>query len=271
MQAETGRVHRMAVMKPTEPGDADPDGDDLRPRALADNLVVGFEQLNERAQPFIAMRSQLIKHANETGERIFAVTSVQPGNGKTHVAVNLAAALSRIVPTMLIELDLRHPSIAARLGLSHPATGIDDFLSGEARWPEVGTRIRGFDLRVFPAREPRRRAEELIGSARFGLLFDAVRTAENGPICIVDTPPIAIDDDFMRIAQATDGVLMVVEEGRTTRAALVDALHRIHPVPMLGVILNKSIGARSAARDYDYYRRNAPPSGTRAAFGRRIR
>lgn len=275
MQAETGSVHRFPVLDLAEPYNADADGIDLSPRRLAVNRVVGFEQLNERAQPYIAMRAQLLRHAEQTGTRIFAVTSAQPGNGKTHVAVNLAAALSRITPTLLVELDLRRPSIAARLGLPRPDSGIDDFLSGEARGADVGVRVQGYDLRIYPARLPRSNAEELIGSSRLGILFDALRAAPERPICIVDTPPITIDDDFMRIAPATDGLLMVVEEGRTPRRALLDALRRVQPTPIVGTVLNKSIGARGARIDYDYYRDQTPPPGwfgkMRAMFGRRIR
>lgn len=272
MPAEMIGLHRLALLMPGQANDSDRGTLELMPRRLARNHVVGFEQLSEHAHPFITMRSRLIKRASETGERVFAVTSAQPGNGKTHVAVNLAAALSRITPTLLVDLDLRHPSVATRLGMPTPRLGVDDFLNLNASWPDIGRRIQGFDLHVYPGRARHEIAEDLLGSERLRMLFDTVRSLGNDAICIVDLPPVAIDDDFTRIAPLTDGVLMVVEEGRTSRRALTDALRLIHPVPLLGTVLNKSIGPGSAAPYYAYYRREAAPTGllgrTRALLGR---
>ena len=272
MRPEPNGSRRFSVLGPQAAQDAVTRGCDLDPRHLAENCVVGFEQLSERAHPFIALRAHLLKHARETGQHIFAVTSVQPGNGKTHVAVNLAAALSRITPTLLIELDLRRPSIGARLGLPRPSLGVDDFLGGKAQQTEIGVRVHGYDLCVYPSRIAHDSAEELIGSPRLAALLKAARTTDNPSICIIDTPPVVIDDDFSRITPAIDGVLMVVEEGRTPSGALRDALRQIQPTPVVGTILNNSITGGSTGIDYGYYRGETPGSNwldrTRAAFGR---
>lgn len=239
-------------------------GFELDPGHLATNHIVGFEQSSERAQPFVTLRAELLKHAREHDRRVFAVTSAQPGNGKTHVAVNLAAALSRITPTLLIELDLRRPSIATRLGLPPTLFGLDDFLAGEARWADIGVRVQGYDLQVYPARLPRDAIEELAGSPRLTSMLRKTSPAEKPAICIVDTSPVMIDDDFSRIAPAIDGVLMVAEEGRTPRRDLSEALGRIRPVPLVGTVLNKSITPRSGAADYSaYYRHEATRPGWR--------
>ena len=115
-EAETGKIVSIA---PPVSGDTPTADQMLDPELLRRNLIVGFESTDsENVHPFSVLRSQLLKHVRATGSRVFAVMSVQPGNGKTHVAVNLAAALSRIHPTTLVELDLRRPSIGQTLGLS---------------------------------------------------------------------------------------------------------------------------------------------------------
>jgi hypothetical protein len=183
MQAKTGTIKRLAPIG----GDARSDPLKLTHEFLADNHVVGFDNLAERAHPFIALRSKLMKHVHESGQRVFAVTSVQPGNGKTHVGVNLAAVLSRIAPTRLIELDLRRPTIGTRLGLGRPSIGIDDFLDGNARWQDSAEPIHGFDLTVHRVRQPRADAGTLLGSLRTRQLFEAIRELPDAPICIIDT------------------------------------------------------------------------------------
>jgi Mrp family chromosome partitioning ATPase len=272
MPAEIHAVQRLSVLGLAERRDEPPPCLRLSHELLADNLVVGFERLNEHAQPYISIRSQLLKHAQESGQRVFAVTSAEPGNGKTHVAVNLAAALSRITPTVLIELDLRRPSLGARLGLPREQRGVDDFLDGQAPWRSTGVRVQDFDLTVHRVREARDNAAELLAPPRLASAIENIRAREDNPICIVDTPPIMVDDDFMLIARAIDGVLMIVEEGRTPKRALLDAMRMLNPTPVVGSILNMSISHASSTIDYGYYhadgRRPERRGLWRSIFGR---
>lgn len=232
----------------------------LNPQLLADNLIIGFDQLHEQAHPFRVLRSQLLKHVQATDMKVFAITSVQPDNGKTHVAANLAASLSRLHPTLLIELDLRRPSIGHRLGLDMQHSGVDDFLSGDARWANTAMAIDGFDLTIHRVREPRLNAEELLASSQFQQLIEAIRGASGNPICIIDTPPALVNDDLMLIARAIDGVLMVVEEGHTSKRALMDTITSLSPTPIVGSVLNKSISNPNLTNYYrypDYARKDA--------------
>lgn len=232
----------------------------LDPDLLRRNRVVSFGQANELAHPYVVLRSQLLRHAKMSGMRTFAITSVQPGNGKTHVAVNLAAALSRLHPTILIDLDLRRPSVGKRLGLCERQPGIDDFLSGDIRLSDSVVRISDFDLTVYQAREHRDNAETLLASSHLPDLIAMVRSAENSPICIIDTPPALVHDDLMLITRIIDGVLMVVEEGRTTKRGLKDTISALSPTPVIGSILNMSISSPNNASYYSYESTAAQPS-----------
>ncbi len=221
---------------------------------LTRNNIVGFEPASKDTHPFSVLRSQLLKHTKSSGERVFALTSVQPANGKTHVAANLAAILSRIHPTILIELDLRRPSVGHRLGLPNDLPGVDDYLFGEASMREAAIRIDGFDLSVYRARRPVANPEKYLASTRLAEMFQALRTDPARPICIVDTPPGAIHhDDVMLIAPAIDGIIMVVEEARTAKHALVETIKSLSPTPVIGSVLNKSVSTRRDTNDYDYY------------------
>lgn len=229
----------------------------LAPEQLDANLIVGFEHLDERAHPFLAIRAKLLEHAENTRSQLFAVTSVQPGNGKSHIAVNLAATLSRIVPTVLVELDLRRPSLGARLGLPLNQPGVDDFLAGKCLWKQTGLRIDAFDLTVHRVRKARANAEFLLSASSLEELFDGLRSHVDRPICIIDCPPAIVDDDITLIKRSIDGILMVVEEARTPKRALRDTLIALSPTPIVGAILNKSISSTSPSVGYDYYRDQA--------------
>lgn len=247
---ETAKVLQLAA-----PTDNPQPGDEftLDPELLRQNLITGFDPSNSESHPYFVMRSQLLKHAVSKDEHVFAITSVQPGNGKTHIAVNLAAALSRIRPTVLIELDLRRPSIGDRLGLPSQHLGIDDYLSGTHEFAASGIHIEGFNLVVHRVRQHHDDAESLLASSRLTDMTNAVRSAENSPICIIDTPPAVVHDDMMLIAPAIDGILMVVQEARTPKRALLDTIKSLSPTPIIGSILNMSISSARPSRDLDYY------------------
>lgn len=232
------------------------------PQTLSDNRIVGFSRMDEQVHSFVVMRSHLLKHVTATGQRVFAVTSVEPGDGKTHIAVNLAAALSRIHPTVLVELDLRWPSVSRRLGLPGLRFGIDDHLAGTSAVRDTAVGISGFDLTLHPARKPRFNAEDLLASPRLADFVAGLRAAKGAPICLIDTPPALVNDDLMLIARAVDGVLLVVQEARTRARALVEIVGSLSPTPIVGSILNMSISSPRPSTGYGYYNRadDSPPA-----------
>ncbi len=250
-EAEIGNIVRFGPpAEGTPPGSSHRLDHDLLQR----NNIVGFESASEDTHAFSVLRSQVLKHAHASGEQVFATTSVQPGNGKTHVAVNLAAILSRIHPTILVELDLRRPSVGARIGLPSAHPGVEDYLSGQAPLRETAVRVEGFDLVIHRARCPVANPEKLLASARLADMINMIRNDDSHPICIIDTPPGAIHhDDIMLIAPVIDGILMVVEEGRTSKHSLVETIRSLSPTPVIGSVLNRSISSPRQTNDYDYY------------------
>jgi Mrp family chromosome partitioning ATPase len=224
----------------------------LDPGLLAAHSIIGFNPGDPQFVPYLMLRSHLLDHVQTTQTQVFAITSVQPGNGKTHVAINLAAALSRLKPTVLLDLDLRRPMVGKRLGIDHAHPGIDDVLNGEVDLAEAAVRIKDCDLTIYQARRPRANAEQLLGSPKLSETVAALRSDPRRPICIIDTPPVLVHDDLMLTARCINGVLMVVEEGRTTRRELIGAVSALNPTPVVGSILNMSMSGASGERYYNY-------------------
>ena len=83
--------------------------DELKAR----NIVAGLTH-DDRSEPYRQLRTQLLKKMREDNLRTLAITSPNEGNGKTLTAINLAISLAKEVnqTVMLVDLDLRHPSIA---------------------------------------------------------------------------------------------------------------------------------------------------------------
>lgn len=224
----------------------------LDPVHLSGNRIFGFGAMSEHLYPFFMIRSALLAHVEATGHRTFAVTSVEAGNGKTHVAINLAAVLSRVRPTVLVELDLRRPTLGLRLGLSPEGPGVDDYLTGDAAWRDTASPVEGFDLAVHPVRRARPEAEQLLASSRLAHALGHVTAEDDGAICIIDTPPALIGDDLVHIARAVDGVLLVAEEGRSCKSRILEVRSALGATPIVGSILNMSLSIPSRRNEYGY-------------------
>lgn len=224
----------------------------LDPAHLAENGIFGFDPVDIRARSFVMLRSQLLNRFHHGGGRILAITSTQPGNGKTFVTANLAAAMSRIHPTILIDLDLRRPTLGRRFG-SSPEYGIDDYLAGHVELMRTGVRIADVDLVLHGGRSVRHDSATLLSGDRMERLIANVRNRPDAPICIVDTPPILALDDALLIARSVDGVVMVVEEGTTRGVDMVEALRILAPTPIIGTVLNKSLTSDPLPASYAAY------------------
>lgn len=224
----------------------------LDPAHLAAHRIFGFGQMSDQLYPFFMIRSALLGHVEQTAHRVFAVTSVEAGNGKTHVAANLAAVLSRVRPTVLVELDLRRPNLGARLGLREDAAGIDDYLAGEAVWADTAIGVEGFDLAIHRVRRARTDAEQILASPRLAHALRRLAAEDPGTLCIVDTPPALIGDDLVHIAPAVDGVLLVAQEGRSRKSGVLEVSSALGATPIVGSILNMSLSQPVPRSDYGY-------------------
>lgn len=220
---------------------------------LSQRFVVGFRGADQRARPFKLLRTRIAKMAADDGVKLIGVTSAAPNVGKTFVAANLAAALSRLVDTHVcaIDLDMHRPALGPRFGLPD-GQGIHDYLSGEAEHiRDVGFQVNEERLVVIPGYRRNVVTGELLSGPRGDALFAGLRSLPSGTLVIIDMPPIFADDDAVIIANRIDGYLLVVEDGRTTKKQVEDTIRMLAPAPMLGTVLNR-YNRRIFSDDYGY-------------------
>ena len=212
---------------------------------LVANGIYTLNATDPRARPFVHLRSQVLDGLEGLGGRILAVTSASAANGKSHVAANLACALSRVRETALIDLHLRRPVISDRFGLPS-IEGLGSFLRSKDDQGQIELRVEGERLAIHAAGPQIEETSDLMMSPRLGALFAQVHRDPDEPVCIVDTPPILEGDDMLLIAKHVDGVLLVIEEGRTTRAQVIESLRLLNGTPILGTLLNKAMDPLAA-------------------------
>jgi succinoglycan biosynthesis transport protein ExoP len=192
----------------------------------------------------------LLSQAGEPPKTIL-VTSAQPSEGKTTSSINLAVSLagngSRVI---LIDSDLRRPSLYKGLGLDGKAPGLTDLLTGQTTLEQVAQHDVVKRLTIITAGTIPPNPAELLGSKE---MFNLVRSLETVyDFVIIDSPPILAVTDSLVLSRYVDGVVMVVRGATTPRRVVQDAKSRLTNVgaKLLGVILN-DVDIRGG--DYYYY------------------
>lgn len=229
------------------------DAEPLEPRNWAQQSLYGFNSRDKRSRSFNLLRSQVLKLMRANDWRVLGVTSPTPQVGKSFMASNLAASLSRIpdLQTNLFDLDLRRGSVAKVFELEE-TQGIEAFLAGEADSPGVAARdISGTGLTVYPAWPNRHSSAELLSGPRLKAMVDAMRAQPGGSVSICDLPPAFANDDASIVLREIDAYLLVVEEGRTTARQVRDTIEMLRPAPCIGTVLNRYRGGLGSD-DYGY-------------------
>lgn len=184
--------------------------------------------------------------------RSIALTSAAPSEGKTTIAAHLAIAnADRGKKTLLVDADLRRPSLHSKFGIN-PREGLSNVLTGEMQWQDVVIPIEGKpNLSLLPAGPGSHRAADLIGPRLSSLLDEFNKDYD---LVILDSPPLLGFAECLQIATAADGVLIVSLAGETRRkavAAVVTTLKRLR-ANIIGVVMNQ-VGQNTSSGGYSYY------------------
>ncbi len=230
--------------------------------------IYGFDSLDPRSRPFNMVRAKLHELRAQRGWRLFGIVSATPKVGKSFIAVNLAASLSRDprFETTAVDLDLRRATLTNMLGIQ-PEVSIKAYLE-EAPGASVPTAyaLEGERLMILPTTAGPIRSAELLAGARAQSLLRAMRVAGENSLFIVDLPPVFANDDAIATMARLDAYLVVVEEGRTTQREVKDVIALMGTTRLAGVILNKYRGGMvSEGYGFDNYYAAGYYSGRRSS------
>jgi protein-tyrosine kinase len=172
--------------------------------------------------------------------KVIAVTSPAAGDGKTVTAINLAGALARggDERVLLIDADLRRPTVARQLAMTDTRRGLADALAGpELALTDVVQPFGKFNLDIIPAGTARGGISQILRSPRLDALL--LQARQRYGYIVLDTPPLLPVFDSALLAKSVDGVLMVVSANQTPRKLLGEALNMLEPSKVLGIVFNR--------------------------------
>lgn len=204
------------------------------------------------------LRTLVVQRMRQEGWRTVGISSPGPRAGKSLTAINLAITTARdgAHQVVLVDADMRRPSVAETLGLPK-GPGLIDYLSSSAELSDVLVRTDIENLTLLPGRREGtgKAVPELLTSNKMVGLFDALQRSGASDLTVIDLPPLLVGDDVVAIAPLVDCLLLVIEEGKTTVDELTKAAELIPPAKLLGTVLNKSA---DRTKEYEYY--YSPPA-----------
>lgn len=219
-------------------------------------LSVREEGFSDGAEAVRMLRTALNYVDVDSPPRTILVSSALSGEGKTTTCLSLASSLTELGKrVVVVDADLRSPSVAERLGLSS-SVGLSSVVSGLVPLEPAIQRDASGKIDILAAGPGVPNPAELLATrALKGCLSDLCSRYD---YVLVDSPPALIVTDAVVLGEAVDGMLLVVRAGlcRARDAAAVFELYGQVGAKVLGVILN---GVRRRGGGYGYgYGRNHP-------------
>lgn len=221
----------------------------------ADSIVVRHGNRDVVNEAFRVLRTNLEFMMREPGSKVVAVTSFNPGSGKSFMSSNLAVCFAiKGKRVLAIDGDLRHGTLSELVG--SPKPGLSDYLAGIVA-DVHDVIVRSKDAMTVPDTLPAGsippNPAELVADRRFA---DAIAVLRNEyDVIVIDCPPVEIVTDARVINDHVDRTLFVVRAGLFDKAMLpdLDALYRDGEYRGLCCVLNGTASSDGYYGNYGTY------------------
>jgi len=193
--------------------------------------------------------------------KTYLITSSSPSEGKTTVAFNLALSLQKNYKVLLIEGDIRRPSVAnSYYEFDDSKKGLSEILTNEVNFSETIRKVPGTNLNLIGSGKKRTDLSDIVNVMKLKKFFDLLN--KNYDYVIIDSPPVLPVSDTMVIAQAADYVFYVARSNVTGLLSLMSGVKKLKNInkKIDGFILNDLDTSKNSYYGY-YYQQNYYYSG----------
>lgn len=238
------------------------EGRPVNPALLADSVSELSGKKKESVNKFFeavdTARTAICLAEDDENRKVIMVTSSKPGEGKSTTSLNLAYSLSKIERVLLIDCDLRKPTVAktvisdARARANH--VGLSELISGAA--PAKQCIIRGAfnqQLDVLPSGQLPERPLELLSSAKFRKIIEGL--SNHYDRIVLDCAPIQAVSDAQVLSRVADAVVYCVEAQETSLDMVKRGIQRLQQVDAViaGILVTQVDVDKIISYGGDYY------------------
>jgi capsular exopolysaccharide synthesis family protein len=221
------------------------------------------------AEAFRTMRATLAMISGRDKHRVFLITSAIPGEGKTFTSSNFAATLAQQgFRTLLIDADLRKPSVSKLFFNENLQPGLSEVLMGSAPLDQAIVPTKVENLSVLPAGGIAPNPSELLAHAQFDEIVQKLK--EQYDRIVIDSSPVLAVRDPLLLAKSVDACCLIVRAGRSPSKASVQAVRLLAEAetPASGIVLNSVRHGNGAYYAYAY--RTYGTYGAKGVYGEAV-
>ena len=218
-------------------------------------LIAAAELQNPVVEQFRTIRTNIDFTSVAKGDiKTVLISSSLPSEGKSTISANLAVVYAQQgKKVLLVDADLRRPTVAATFGDSHPTVGLTNYLSDNKKQITdiiKDTGIQNLDIITSGPIPPN--PAELLGSGIMTELIDKLKSVYD--LIIFDVPPLLLVTDAQVLMSKVDGVVIVVNGGTSTKSDLKRTYEilTLSEVNLLGFIYNDKNNKRKNGYGYGY-------------------
>ena len=244
VEQELGLPHLVSL--PMAPSEKGADGKVMPPQEylLAKPLSAFSESLR-------SLRSALQLSNVDNPPKVILFTSALPSEGKTTTSVSFArAAAASGLKVVLVDCDLRHPSVHRVFGIARPEAGLVELLAERLELGSVLIKDPKSELDVVPIASGTANPPDVLGSAQMKLFLSRLKDAYD--LVVLDSAPIMPVSDSRVLSKLADETVFVVRWNETPRDAAISAIKelRLYDASIAGVVLSVVNTAKQAKYGY---------------------
>ena len=207
---------------------------------IDENMVTLLKPQSFEAEQFKILRTNLLFPSTGKSPRTIMVTSSMPDEGKSLVSANLAISIAQSIQehVLLIDCDIRRPRIHTQFGFGD-VPGLSEHLSRGIPIASLILKTIIDKLSILPGGKPPFNPSELVSSQQMFKLLQEVKYRYSDRFIVIDSPPPKLTAETSALSRQVDGVLLVIEYGRTSREMVSDLIDIIGKDKVIGIVLNK--------------------------------
>jgi non-specific protein-tyrosine kinase len=219
----------------------------IDPNILMRGKIVSLFHDFEITDQIKTIRTQVIKKLEEKNGNSLMVTSANPYEGKSFTSINLGVSIAHELDktVLLVDTDLRKPMKKHKrfdndFFRTSFEKGLSDYLLNGTELPDLLVNPGIDRLVLLPAGKSLPNSAEYLGSPRMQMLVKEMKSRyADDRIIIFDTPSLLKSADPLVISKYVDGIILVVEENKTTTEQIKKAIELLEDRPILGTVMNK--------------------------------
>jgi exopolysaccharide/PEP-CTERM locus tyrosine autokinase len=222
------------------------------------------------SEEYRKLKTLLLRMTTQEFRNTIMVTSAISGEGKSVTSLNLAVMLAQEYgqTVLLIDADLRRPSLSEYLGIS-PHAGLADCLEDGMNAGQAMVKTGIEKLSFMPAGRKSDSPSELLSSQRMKVFLLELKHRYQDRYIIIDTAPILLFAETQALSVLVDGVLVVVKECGVSLRGITQMLEILKGANVIGMVYNNASAASLDGRYHSHYQRYYPDNRYGKKHGKR--